>query len=171
MKTDTHRFNKCTGAGSEQSCGNDLLPRHNEILTHGTVALHTKRLVVLAGIRSAIATRGTLVAVGIGIEGDGHARFESLGHFAAHLHDGCAHLMTRYHGHLHHRVLTEECTEVRATESHIFHFQKHLSGLQFIHVVYFHERHLALLCYLYCFHILYSLIFFIYGNSTRFVKP
>ena len=153
MKTDAHRLNKSTYAGSEQSCGNDLLPRHYEILTHGTVALHAECLVVLAGIRSAITARCTLVTVGIRVEGDSHARFESFWHFAAHFHYGSAHLMTRYHRHLHHRVLSEECTEVGATESHIFHFQKHLSRLQFIHVVYLQELHLALFCYLYCFHI------------------
>ena len=54
MEANTHRLDKRTCAGSEQTSGNHLLPRQGDILTHGSPTLDTQCLVVLAGIHTAI---------------------------------------------------------------------------------------------------------------------
>ena len=152
METDTHRLYQCTGAGIESLGGNHLLPGQDEQFAHGTPALHAERLVVLAGVHTAIPARGALATIGIGIHGDNHAGLQHIGHVLAHADNLCAHLMTGHHGHLHHRVAAAEGVQVAPAEAHVSHLQQYLAvaHLRLGHLNHLHHRRLTNLN---CFHI------------------
>ena len=153
VETDTHRLYQRTGAGVESLGGNHLLPRQHEQFAHGAPALHAERLVVLAGVHAAIAARGALTTVGIGIHGNNHAGLQHIGHVLAHADNLGAHLMARHDRHFHHGVAAAECIQVTAAETHISHFQQHfaIAHLRLGHFNHLHHRRLTNLN---CFHYL-----------------
>ena len=78
---------------------------------------------MLAGVDPTVTAGGTLATVGIGIDGNGHTGPQTFGHVLAHADNLGTHFMTRYNGHLHHRVTTTIGTEVTTAETYIFHSQ------------------------------------------------
>ena len=78
---------------------------------------------MLAGIDPAITAGGTLAAVGIGIDGDGHAWLQTFRYILADTDYLGTYLMTWYDRHLHHRVATTVGAEVTTAETYIFHSQ------------------------------------------------
>ena len=54
MEAYTHGFYQRTSSGRKLACGDNLLPRQGNQFAHGTIALHTKRLVMLTGIHSVV---------------------------------------------------------------------------------------------------------------------
>ena len=126
VETHTHRFDEGTGTGCEQSCRNDFLPRHGDILAHGSPTLHTECLVMLTGIHTAVTTGGTLATVRIRIDGHGHAGLQALGHVLANADDRGTHFMARHHRHAHHRIASTEGAEVTTTKTHVLQLQEYL---------------------------------------------
>ena len=94
MEADRHGFNQGTRFGREGSSRDDFLPRQGDILLHGSMTLHSKCLIVLAGIDALIPARGALATMGIGIACYNHAWLQCLRYvFANRLNDG-AHFVT-----------------------------------------------------------------------------
>ena len=152
MEAHAHRFHQCTLTGCEQSGGNHLLPRQHQSLAHRAIALYAQRLVVLAGIGTRIAARGTLATIGVGIHRDHHAGLQSFRHLATHGLDDGSHLMTGNDGEFHHRVSAQIGVKVTATKSNILQANHHIACL---HLLFgdIDNLHLSFPSYLYCFHI------------------
>ena len=112
VEAHAHRLHEGTRAGIKPLGDDNLLPGQRDVGTHGTVALHAQRLVVLAGIHPSAAARGTLPAVGVGIDGDHHARAQRVGHTVAHLLHHGTNLVPRDDRHTHHRVAPQPRVEV-----------------------------------------------------------
>ena len=151
MEAHTHGLDEGTGTRCEQSGRNHFLPRQYDIFTHGTIALHTQRLVMLAGIHTGITAGSTLATIRIGVTGNHHTWLQPLRHISTHLFDDSPNLMTRDHRHLDHRVLSQIGTEIRPAESDILQTQKHLVGMQLL-LRNVYDLHLTQTRNLYCFH-------------------
>ena len=74
MEPYTHGFYQRTIAGTDVRCRNNLFPGHYQIVGHGSVALYTQCLVMLAGIEPTVAARSAFATVGVRVHGDYHAR-------------------------------------------------------------------------------------------------
>ena len=105
MEPHAHRLNERTGARGEQTGGDYFFPRQGDVFAHGTVALHAKCLIVLAGVDTRVAAGCAFAAIGVGVDRDGHAGLQSFGHLGTHgLYDG-SHLMAGDNRQVYHRVL------------------------------------------------------------------
>ena len=123
VESHAHGLNQSTGTRCQQTCGNDFLPRQNEVFTHGSPALHSQCLIMLTGVYTTVPAGCTFAAVGIRIDRNGHTRFQSFGHVLANADNLGTYLMTWHNRHLHHRVTTAEGAEVATTETYILHLQ------------------------------------------------
>ena len=104
VETNAHRLDKCGVLDGNRANRDDLLPGYSDVLTHGTIALNAERLIVLAGIVTAVTARRAVTAVGVGIDGDGHAHAKMRGSSGTDGSYGGADFMAGDDGHLHHRV-------------------------------------------------------------------
>ena len=129
METDAHRLNQRRFAWRDVTRGDNLAPRQYGVLAHDTVALHAKRLVVLAGVDTSVAARGAVSAVGIGVYGYVHARFQCVGHAVANGFNHRSHFVTGDDGQLHHGVTAQVCVEVRPAEAHVGYLYHHFAGM------------------------------------------
>ena len=113
-RMEAHAHGLYEGAVAQRDAlhGYHLLPRHHDVVAHGTVALHTQCLVMLAGIGPTVHARGAMSAVGIGVYGHGSAYGKRVGHIGAHLLYGSTYLVSGDDGQLHHGVAPEEGVEV-----------------------------------------------------------
>ena len=164
MESHAHGFYQRTDLRREQSGRNHFLPRQHDVLHHGTIALHTQRLVVLAGIDTLVTTGGTFTTVGVRITGYHHAWLQSFRHAVAYCFDDGSHLMTWDHRVQCHGIAPHEGIDVRTAEAHIVQLQQYLALARRLGFLNVDDIQLLCVCDLYCFH---SDIFLIYGNSGR----
>ena len=127
MEAYAHRFYQGTHLWGKVASGDDLLPRQYDILHHGTVALNTQCLVMLAGVDTTVAAGGTLATVGIGIAGHHHARLQGVRNTSTYGLDDSTHLMTGDDRIECHAVTTHEGIDITTTEAHIVQLQQHLA--------------------------------------------
>ena len=127
MESNRHRFDEGGITWGDVLDGDDLLPRQGNIFAHGTIALHTKCLVVLAGIETSVAAGGTMAAVGIGIDSDHLTNLEVSRTIGADCLDYSANLMTRNDVGLGHGVAAKERVEVAAAKTDILEPKQHFA--------------------------------------------
>ena len=151
VETDTHRLDQRRITGRDTLGGNHLLPRHDDVVRHRTVALHAERLVELASIHTPCQARSTRSASRIGVDRDvltHHYRGGNTLTASDHL---ATNLVTGDDGQLHHRVTTQVGIQIRAAIAHITHLDEHLAhtGLRLLQL---NHLHLGRGYNLYCFH-------------------
>ena len=152
MEADAHRLDEGGIARRDAIGRNHLLPRYDDVVGHGTVALHSECLVELAGIHATGQTRGACTAVRVGVNRNGLAYGERCGNAFAQSRNLATNLMTRDDGELHHWVTTEIGIQVRAAIADVTHLDKHFACLGF-GLLHLDNAHLGGSDNLYCFHV------------------
>ena len=139
METDTHGFNQCAGLGGKGAGRDDFLPWQHDEFLHGTVALYTQCLIVLASVHPSIAAGSAFVAIGVGVASDHHAHFQLCRYIAAHGFDDGTHFVPGNDRVECHGVASHEGVDVGATEADILQSEHHFACLQFGRFLYVND--------------------------------
>ena len=128
VEAHAHRFDEGGVAQVDPVGGDDLLPGEGDVFAHRAVALHTQRLVVLAGVVAARAAGGAAAAIRIRVHGDDLSGPETLRYAGAGGGDDGADLVPGDDVRLRHRVAPAEGVEVAAAEADVVQPEQDFAG-------------------------------------------
>ena len=112
MEAYAHGLDEGCFLGCQCACRDNLLPGEDDVLAHGSVALHSEGLIVLAGVDASVAARGAVAAIGVGVAGDDHAWAEVGGYVGSYGFDDGTYLMAGDDRIESHGVATHEGVDV-----------------------------------------------------------